>query len=486
MKALTTILVAGILLASHPLSAQYAIQDLAFDPAVHAGRRAQLMERTGNSAVILPGRYLARQDGLHNQDPNFWYMTGVESPYAILVMVPSEDGRREVLFLPDTHQFAAANYPRQDKRYRATVWNTPMDRMVPGDDAIARTGIAETYRIDEFEQRIGDIVGNADTIYFGRDHDSYYAPPGLPSPRSINQQLEDSVRALFPDAAFESATPLIHDLRMIKDEHELARIRRAVEISAMSLREAGQAIEPGKNALEIAGLMEYVWKREGSARTFHSSMVATGNRSLVLYSLQHENFHATNRIMQAGELAYIDYGTADYNMYFSDVCRTFPVSGKFTAEQRKYYDIVVEAQEAAIEIIRPGITMLDLIKASAQVFKDHGLEKYEDIDTMGMDKAWGVFPSPAHYLNEGPSGPDTDLPVRGLGHHVGLVVARGFRKDQVLEPGMVITIEPKLYIPELNTGIMVEDVIVVTEDGYENLSASLPKKAEEIEALMAE
>jgi Xaa-Pro aminopeptidase len=486
MKTLLTSYMVGILLVSGPLYAQYEVQDIAFDPAIHAERRARLMEKTGDAAVILPGRYLARQDGLDNQDPNFWYMTGVESPYAILVMIPAEGGRREVLFLPDTHQFAAANYPRQDKRYRATTWNTPMDRLVPGNDAVRRTGIREIYLIDEFEQRIGEIAGSVETIYFGRDHASYYAPPGLSSPQSINQQLEDSLKELFPDAAFESATPLILDMRMIKDEHELARIRKAVEISAMSLREAGRAIEPGKNALEIAGLMEYVWKREGSPRTFHPSMVATGNRSLVLYSLQHENYHSTNRVMLAGELAYIDYGTADYNMYFSDVCRTFPVSGKFTAEQRKYYDIVVEAQEAAIELVRPGVTMRDLIEASAQVFKDHGLEKYEDIDTMGADKVWGVFPSPAHYLNEGPSGPDTDLPVRGLGHHVGLVVARGFRKDQVLEPGMVITIEPKLYIPELNTGMMVEDVIVVTEDGYENLSASLPKKAEEIEALMEE
>ena len=173
-------------------------------------------------------------------------------------------------------------------------------------------------------------------------------------------------------------------------------------------------------------------------------------------------------------------------MYASDVCRTFPVSGKFTPEQRKYYNIVVEAEEAALAAIKPGAKYIDLVKASAGVFKKYGLEKYENIDTMGVENVWGIFPSPTHFLGKPLTNP-APVPARGLGHHVGLVVARTITNpDTLIEPGMVITIEPKLYIPELGTGMMIEDMILITENGYENMSRHLARTADEIEALMAE
>ena len=130
--------------------------------------------------------------------------------------------------------------------------------------------------------------------------------------------------------------------------------------------------------------------------------------------------------------------------------------------------------------------MLQLVKASAAVYRKHGLDKFEDIDAMGADKVWGIFPSPTYFLSEsGNSGPDTDLRARALGHSIGLSIVEPFPLNAVLEAGMVFTVEPKLYIPELGTGMMVEDVVVVTDDGYENLSVRVPKHATDIEALMA-
>ena len=464
-----------------------AYDSVAFEPAVHAERRARLMESLGDGVLIVAGRYLVGADGVPRQEPNFWYLTGVESPYAILAVTAADNGLREVLFLPERFQFASANYPQQDVRFRHAVWNQPMDRLSPGADAVQATGLGEIYPLDEFRQRIVEIVGTRDRLFFVDDNAEYYAPPGLPAPVSINQQLRQSIAGLFPDAEIDNPLAHIMHMRLVKDEHELARMRQASAISATSLLEVGKIIRPGINALEVAAHMEYVWAREGSQGVSHARMVAAGDTSLVLYSLQYENYNNANRIMQAGELAYIDYGIAESDMYSSDVCRTFPVSGKFTPEQRKYYDIVVEAEEAALAAIRPGVTMLDVVKASAAVFKRHGLDRYEDIDAMGADKVWGVFPSPTHYLRaSGNPGPDSELRVRGLGHSIGLNIVSPLPAGTVLQPGMVFTVEPKLYIPELATGMMVEDVVVVTEDGYENLSAGVPKQADEIEALMAQ
>ena len=467
-------------------SSSAAYESVAFDPEVHAARRATLMEAVGDGVLIVPGRYLIGSDGVTRQDPNFWYLTGVESPYSILALVRTDDDVREMLFLPERYQFASSNYPQQDARFRNAVWNQPMDRLAPGPEAIRTTGIAEIYALDEFRQRIVELVGNNKRIFYVDDDSDYYAPSGLAAPLSINQQLRQSVATLFPSASIENPLAQIMRMRRVKDEHELVRMREASRISAMSLIEAAKIIQPGINALEVAARMEYVWASEGSQGVNHARMVAAGDTSLVLYSLQYENYNNGNRIMRSGELVYIDYGIAESDMYSSDVCRTFPISGKFTPEQRKYYDIVVEVEEAALATIRPGVTMLEVVRASAAVFKKYGLEKYEDIDAMGVDKVWGIFPSPTHFLSEtGTAGPDTELRVRALGHSIGLNIVAPLPSSTVLQPGMVFTVEPKLYIPKLGTGMMVEDVVVVTENGYENLSAGVPKAAADIEALMA-
>src|SRR6185436_18598026 len=132
------------------------------------------------------------------------------------------------------------------------------------------------------------------------------------------------------------------------------------------------------------------------ARLF-APVVASGPNSMRFFALSSENYNAVDRVMKAGELLFIDYGAAEYRTYASDLCRTFPVSGRFSDDQRKYYEIVLEAQEAAIAAIRPGVMMLDVIKAAAQVFRKHDLEPNENILKMGEDRVWGVMPSPTHY-----------------------------------------------------------------------------------------
>jgi Xaa-Pro aminopeptidase len=332
-------------------------------------------------------------------------------------------------------------------------------------------------------------VADAAALYFTSAGLQLYAPPGLGQPLSYRQQLEEAVRGLLPDREWKDATPFIERMRLIKDQHEIAALRRAAAISVEGLLEAMRTIQPGMNDLEVAGLMEYVWKREGSPRASFGPIVTSGPAAVSLYTLKSENYNATNRVMQYGELVFIDYGAAEYQMYTSDICRTFPVSGRFTDEQRKYYEIVLEAQKAALARIEPGVMMIDVIHAAAQVFRDHGLEQFENIDRMGEDRVWGILPSPTYWLTQGGTLTDYSgaggIGVRDLGHHIGLEALDSRDYSQPLAPGMVFTVEPKLYIPENGIAIMIEDMILVTENGYENLSAGAPRETVEIERIMA-
>lgn len=465
-----------------------AQSDMSFPAEVYAARRAKLVSET-QGPVVIPGRILAGPDDNSKQDPDFWYLTGVESPFAVLVLIPRPNAPpRTVLFLPEQYQLAGGQFPALDEGFRRAVWNRPRRRLSPGAAAQRALGIDETHPIDSFVPKLGQLVRDAGFIYAPLGDALGYAPPGMTPPRSFKTQF-GAWLAAGTNGQVRDVTPIIHKLRLVKDASEVAALRRAAEISALGMLEGLRALRPGMNDRELAGLMEYIWKREGSPRTAFPPIVSSGENSLTFFSLLRENYNSVDRVMRSGDLVFVDYGAAEYQMYAADICRTWPVSGRFTPEQRKYYDIVLEAQEAAIAAIKPGVMMIDVIKVSAQVFRKHGLEQYEDIARMGADRVWGVMPSPTHYLarNGGivrysPLG----MGVRDLGHHIGLEVQDSRDYSMPLQPGMVVTVEPKIYIPETNIAIMIEDMVLVTESGHENLSASVPKRAIAVERVMAE
>lgn len=476
---------------SAPAAEARAQSDVAFAPEVHEARRARLFEAVGRAPVIVPGEYMIRHGGALKQDPDFWYLTGVESPWALLVMVAGPDGsRRDVLFLPDAFQFAGAQYPTADDRFRHAAWNRTIRRLAPGAAAQASTGIRETYPVDELAGRLPELVGAANAVHFASHGGTLYVPPGLGDVLSYRQQLEAAVADVLPGVAIENVTPIVRRMRLVKDEHEVAALRKAAEISALSLVESLRAIEPGMNDNELAGLMEYVWKREGSSRTSFGPIVASGPSAVSLYTLRSENYNPVDRVMEDGDLVFIDYGAAEWAMYTSDLCRTFPVSGRFTPEQRRYYDVVLEAQNAALAMVRPGVMMRDVIRAAAGVFQAHDFHENENIQSMGAERVWGLMPSPTYWITQ--NGELTDYSgargtgVRDLGHHIGLDALDGRDYSMPLEPGMVFTVEPKIYIPDEGIAIMIEDMILVTEDGYENLSVMAPRTVADIEAVMAE
>jgi Xaa-Pro aminopeptidase len=372
----------GLALPAMPLSGQ---SDVAFPREVYAERRTRLVAHL-DAPVVAPGEYMIRHGGSKKQDPDFAYLTGVESPYAVLVLAPSRDGGvREALF-----------------------------------------------------------VGDEDIVYLTRDGGSMYAPPGMSPPLSIRRQFEASLAEILPGRRLEDASPAIHRTRLVKDDYEISALRRAAEISVEGLLEAMRRIRPGMNDLEVAGVMEWVWKREGSPRASFGPIVASGPEAVSLYTIRSENYGAVDRVMQDGELIFIDYGAAEWAMYTSDLCRTLPVSGRFTERQRDLYEAVLEAQQAAISLVHPGVMMTEIIQAAASVFRARGLDRFEDIDAMGVERVWGLMPSPAYWL-DGPAEP-TDYSgargtgVRDLGHHIGLDALDSRDYSMPLEPGMVFTI----------------------------------------------
>lgn len=473
---------------AQPAGAQ---KDVSFPPEVYAGRRARVLDAVGGAAVVLAGRYLIRADEGTRQDPDFWYLTGVESPYAILVMARGRDGKPvETLFVPDQYQFTGAQYPIDDARFRRAAWNIAGSRLYPGEEAVRRTGIANVRRLDEFIERLPGLIGAARRVHVLRDASSLYGPPGMSPPLTIGQQFEAALAKHTPGITFADVRGVVRRMRLVKDEWEIAALRRAAQISADGLIEAMRAARPGMNDLEMAGLMEYVWKKEGSPHASFGPIVMSGDAGVSLYTIRAERYHSTDRVMQAGELVFVDYGAAEFDTYASDLCRTFPVTGRFTDEQRKWYEIVLDAQEAALRAVRPGVMMIDVIRAAAQVFRDHGLEPNEDIAKLGEAHVWGIMPSPTYWLAR--RGGLTDYSgargtgVRDLGHHVGLEALDSRDYTQPLQPGMVFTIEPKLYIPDPGIAIMIEDMVLVTAQGHENLSARAPRTVADIEALMAQ
>jgi Xaa-Pro aminopeptidase len=238
---------------------------------------------------------------------------------------------------------------------------------------------------------------------------------------------------------------------VVKDDVELAAMRRSIVITTEAQRAAMRAIRPDMAEYEIEAVIEYTFRRHGADRVAFPSIVGSGPNSTTLH------YDVNRRTMRAGDLVVMDIG-AEYAQYAADVTRTVPVSGVFTPRQRAVYELVLATQQAAIDAVRPGITRADLSRIARRYMAEHSA---------------GVCP-----------GDDcTRYFIHGLTHWLGMRVHDvGGRVPLV--PGMVFTIEPGIYIPEEEIGIRIEDDILVTPEGAEVLSSGAPRSVEDIEALM--
>lgn len=243
-------------------------------------------------------------------------------------------------------------------------------------------------------------------------------------------------------------------LRVVKDADELRRLRRASELSAQAHREAMKQTRPGMWEYEVEALVEYTFRRLGAERVGYPSIVGSGLNATILH------YDLSRRQTQAGDLLLID-AAGEWGYFTADVTRTFPVSGKFTPRQKAIYELVLGTQQAAIDAVKPGTTLAEIQTLARAYMKDHS----------------GDLCAPGDCLK---------YFIHGLGHWVGMDVHDVGPFFTPFKPGMTFTIEPGIYIPAESLGVRIEDVILVTEGGHENLSKSAPRTVTDIERLMAE
>jgi Xaa-Pro aminopeptidase len=406
-------------------------------------RRSALMEAVGEGWIILFANPDSFTSGHFRQDNDFFYFTGCEDANAILVMAPAT--RESFLFVPQ---------------------KTDREKMMEGgnslDDPQAREklGMKAIYPLSYFEEFLARIsarpkmtvylrLSPEDTIAESRTETAIFAARNQRNPfndqLTLNQYRAEKFRKLYPSFQIKDITPFIDALRMIKTPEEIAIMRRNGKISAEAIRKAMLVSRPGAYEYELEAAALEVVIRNGGRGPAYPPIVGSGPNTCI------QHYEKNSRQMQAGDLVLMDFG-GELEYLTMDITRTWPVSGKFTEEQKKVYRAVLEVQKACIEAFKPGVTFKDVQDYVAKKMKEKG------IDPMGLKGS--------------------------LGHLVGLSVHDVQTGDLVLREGMVMAIEPALYFPEKNLGIRIEDTVLITRDGCEVLSADVPKEIDEIEALL--
>jgi Xaa-Pro aminopeptidase len=416
--------------------------------AVFHERRARLVRDTGGDGVVVLFGYreadVAASVTSFRQNEEFYYLTGWNEPEAIMLLVPqahsagaAADLDREILYIPP-HDV------RQEK------WTGPK---LGADDAEApaRTGFGAVRSTSLFSSDLAEALKGFSKIY------TELTPQPESGEDYFQAEMLGKIRKLAPLAVVADLRPELLRLRMVKTPGELALIRKAAEASIDAHLAAMKAIKPGMWEYEIAALMKYEFERRGCEWPAYPPIVGSGFFSTVLHYDQDWNQ------MQDGDLVVMDVA-GSYSGYASDITRTLPVNSHFTPRQREIYEVVLGAQNAALAAAKPGVTV------SRGGSKSLYEIAFEYINTHGKD------------LHGQPLG---QYFIHGLGHPIGLNVHDPVDYSRPLEPGMVITIEPGIYIPEEKIGVRIEDDILITQDGNELLTRRLPRTVPEIEKLMA-
>ena len=431
------VLLSALLLSASAAAAQTGSPAGPIPVQFLTARREALARQVGTGVVIvrsaeersIEGDY--PQDSDYRENNDFLYFTGLEAPGGWLAVSAKDSAVVDVqLFLPA-------------RDAGSERWTGP--KLGPDSVAARLTGIAGVHDADSAQTLIGRMVrsmsspARAGGIYLLKNEAALEEP--------FTRQL------LLGSMTVRDIRPLMARLRVVKDADEIARLRKAITITAEAQREAMKAAAPGMWEYEIEAVIEGTFRRRGAERVGFPSIVGSGINSTTLH------YDKSRRQTKPGDVVVMDIG-AEYGYYSADVTRTIPVNGKFTPRQRQIYDLVYATQQAAIDSTRPGITIQRLSQIASQYMEQHS------------GTLCGASPCNRYYIH-------------GLSHWLGMDVHDvGGSLQQPLRPGMVFTIEPGIYIPEEELGVRIEDDILVTETGAEVLSAGAPRKAEEVERAM--
>lgn len=409
----------------------------------HAGRRAALVAKLEDGVVLVRGLPATRDYTRFQQDKIFWYLTGVESPGATLVI--DVKTKTEILFLPKANAMSE-------------LWEGEI--MDASDAWVGQNfGFDDVRPANELMDSLKELVVGEKPVWISKAphvalsgcHDRAF-----PADRAVEKDPLDG-RASREDALasnleekFECEVrdfaPILAEIRRVKTPVEIDAMRRAGRAGSAAMVEAIRSTRPGQGEWEIEALMTFVHRREGAEGPAYHAIVGSGTNALVLH------YSAVSRQMQAGEMLLIDYAP-EYDHYTSDITRSWPVDGRFTDRMAEIYDAVLAAQEAGIAAVAPGKTLAEIDKVCRKVLQSRGMGK---------------------------------LMPHGACHYIGLEVHDVGEFAKPLVPGVAFTVEPGVYEPATGIGVRIEDVVVVTQTGCEVLTADVPKARKSIEELWSE
>ncbi|BCG08109.1 Xaa-Pro aminopeptidase [Buttiauxella agrestis] len=393
----------------------------------------------------------------YRQNSDFWYFTGFNEPEAVLVLIKSDE----------THNHSVLFNRLRDKT--AEIW---FGRRLGQEAAPEKLGVDRALAFSEIGEQLHQLLNGLDVVYHAQGEYAYADSIVF---SALDKLRRGSRQNLTAPATLTDWRPWVHEQRLFKSEEEIIALRRAGEITALAHTRAMEKCRPGMFEYQLEGEILHEFNRHGARFPSYNTIVGSGENACILHYTENESQ------MRDGNLVLIDAG-CEYKGYAGDITRTFPVNGKFSAPQREIYDIVLESLETALQLYRPGTSMQEVTAQVVRIMVT-GLVKLGilngEIDKLIADNAHRPFF------------------MHGLSHWLGLDVhdvgVYGQDRSRVLEPGMVITVEPGLYIaPDADVpaqyrgiGIRIEDDILITAEGNENLTASVVKSADDIEALMA-
>jgi Xaa-Pro aminopeptidase len=419
--------------------------ELPHSAEVFEGRRRRLLERlreTGGGLLLVPSRPGPSDGFTFRQLDDFLYLTGLELPDSMLVL--DTDEKRAVLFAPARD----ARYDNPSRR------NDFPGRLLTADpDFRSGAGLADIRSIEELSESVSQWArsGRLFRVNVGRAGAVPLIESSFMDTWSHAEALLFHLQERYPTARVTNAFEPVARVRMVHGPEEIDSMRRVCELTMAAIRHAASFVTQGVTERELEAELEAAYKRGGSQRLAFASIIKSGPNSLWPWRILAANYDRRNRAMSDGELVIFDVGT-ELDYYVSDVGRTFPVSGSFTKEQRRALEMSTSVSDAIIAAIRPGVTF-PALKAIA-------VEAIPEEERPYM-QAGGFF-----------------------GHHIGLSTGDPALADARLEPGMIFTVEPWYYNHDRGVSVFVEDVILVTRDGNENLTAALPRSPEELEKMV--
>lgn len=432
---------------------------------LYSKRQAAVLDaisaRGEDAVAVLPAApvYVRNNDVDHDyrQDSDLYYLTGFAEPESVLVL--SAKGRKATMFVR----------PRDPER---EVWDGPRAGV---DGAKADFGADEAHPIKDLDEGLTKLFENVSRVYYRLGRNRAFDDILLRAIDRTRGRARTGVS--WPTEVIDAGQQVLHEMRLFKAPSDLDAMKAAMSITEEAHLRAMRTAKPGMHEYEVEALLLETFRRRGSDRPAYGSIVGSGPNATVLH------YRANNRKMEPGDLLLIDAG-CEYDYYASDVTRTFPVSGKFSREQRAVYELVLEAQAAGIEATRPGTTLEEIHGKSVRVLTE-GLVRLGllsgSVDTLIEKEEYKPF-----YMHRTSHWLGMDV------HDVGAYFVEG--KARKLEPGMVLTVEPGIYIAKDNDkvapewrgiGVRIEDDILVTGDGPVNLTAAIPKTVSEIERACA-